>query len=177
MKTLYGGILCLALMLGAGKSMADNKVSFEALPPIENFQINNSKMISSGLPNEAHFSVFKTQGVTTVIDLIPGDRAVEQSMVSDLGLEYHNIQVEWENPTVENFKAYVALMNTARSQPGIVLTHCRKNWRGAVFTYLYRLTQLNQSEAVARQDLDAIWQPNDTWLAFIEKVKAHYQAG
>ncbi|MDC8830280.1 protein tyrosine phosphatase family protein [Alteromonas gilva] len=174
MKNINRYIVCIALLLGAGKTMADSDVSFEALPPLENFQVNNDKMISAGLPNEAHFSVFKAQGVSTVIDLIPGDRKVEETIVSDLGLDYHNIQVEWENPTVANFAAYVAIMDAAKSEPGIVLTHCRKNWRGAVFTYLYRLTQLNEPEAEARRDLDAIWQPNDTWLVFIEKVKAHY---
>ena len=65
-------------------------------------------------------------------------------------------------------------MQQTQGQGERVLTHCRKNWRGAVFTYLYRVTQLDEADAVARQDLATTWQPNDTWQAFIEQVKKAY---
>ena len=90
-------------------------------------------------------------------------------------MDYHNIQVEWENPTVANFVDYVAFMESP-SQQGVTLTHCKLNWRGAVFTYLYRVIRLQEDEAVAREDMLAIWQPNKTWQQFINKVKQHYQA-
>lgn len=90
-------------------------------------------------------------------------------------MDYHNIQVEWENPTVANFIDYVAFMEST-PRPGVTLTHCKLNWRGAVFTYLYRVIRLQEDEAVAREDMLAIWQPNETWQHFIERVKQHYQA-
>jgi hypothetical protein len=43
-----------------------------------------------------------------------------------------------------------------------------------VFTYLYRITQLNEPEETARKDLLAIWRPNATWQDFIDLVIAHY---
>ncbi|WP_137166223.1 protein tyrosine phosphatase family protein [Salinimonas lutimaris] len=145
-----------------------------AIDTIENYQVNSPTMISAGQPAPAHFAAFKAMGVDQVIDLIPGDRRAEQQLVHGLGMEYHNIQVVWDNPTLANFQDYVAVMQQTQGQGERVLTHCRKNWRGAVFTYLYRVTQLGEADAVARQDLATTWQPNETWQAFIEKVKKAY---
>ena len=55
------------------------------------------------------------------------------------------------------------------------LTHCKLNWRGSAFVYLYRVTQLNEADEIARADMDKIWQPDETWQAFIDEVKAAYQ--
>ena len=98
-----------------------------------------------------------------------------RNAAAGLGMDYHNIQVEWENPTVANFVDYVTFMDSP-AQQGVTLTHCKLNWRGAVFTYLYRVIRLQEDEAAAREDMLAIWQPNETWQQFINKVKQHYQA-
>ncbi|RPH19120.1 MAG: hypothetical protein CBB67_009545 [Alteromonadaceae bacterium TMED7] len=170
-----GRTLC-AWLLGSAGFMAFAVGAVEKpLTSLKNYQVNTPQMMSSGLPDAAHFETFKSLGVTRVIDLIPGDRNEEQTLVSDLGMDYHNIQVEWENPTVANFVDYVAFMESP-AQQGVTLTHCKLNWRGAVFTYLYRVIRLQENEAAARQDMLAIWQPNDTWQHFIEKVKQHYQS-
>lgn len=145
------------------------------LADLKNFQANTPKMVSSGLPNKAHFEALEKIGVTTVIDLIPGDRSEELALISDMSFNYHNIPVIWKNPTLDNFKEYVSLMKIADTEPGKTLTHCRLNWRGATFTYLYRVTQLNEDEALAKQDMLSIWQPDDVWQAFIDQVKAEYK--
>ena len=132
-------------------------------------------MISAGLSNQRHFQVLQSMGVNTVIDLIPGDRSKESELMATMGLIYHNIQVDWQNPTLENFQQYVAMMARANKRNGKTLTHCRLNWRGTVFTYLYRVTQLSEAEAMARKDMLAIWQPNDVWQTFINQVMEHYQ--
>lgn len=67
-------------------------------------------------------------------------------------------------------------MSLHRPEEGKVLTHCKLNWRGAVFTYLYRITVLSEDEKTAKQDLLAIWQPNSTWFAFMNKVIEHHNA-
>lgn len=144
------------------------------LSDLKNYQVNTGTMISSGLPSQAHFKIFKEMGITKVVDLIPGERAEESSYVKTLGLAYYNIQVDWENPTVENFSDYVSVMKQDPDTDGITLTHCRLNWRGAVFTYLYRVTQLGESEEIAKRDLLDTWEPNETWKNFIDEVKAQY---
>ncbi|WP_226996532.1 protein tyrosine phosphatase family protein [Thalassotalea crassostreae] len=145
------------------------------LSDLKNFQINTDTMVSSGLPNKKHFQALQNMGVTNVIDLIPGDRTEESMLLKELKLNYHNIAVDWDNPTLENFKKYVALMAKANDNEEMTLTHCKLNWRGATFTYLYRVTQLNESEQLAAKDMLAIWQPNETWQAFIEDVKNEYK--
>ena len=146
------------------------------LESLTNYQVNNDHMVSSGLPSAAHFQLLKDEGVNRVIDLIPGDRLQEQQVVEGLSLDYHNVQVEWENPTLTNFKDYIGYMAQANSADDKVLTHCKLNWRGAVFTYLYRITSLGESELSAKQDLLAIWQPNQTWFAFINTVIDDFNA-
>ncbi len=142
------------------------------LSDLKNYQVNSPKMLSAGLPTQKHFETLKKMGVTKVIDLIPGDRSEEVNLMKELGLSYHNIQVEWENPTIENFNEYVSFMDKYNITEGKTLTHCRLNWRGATFTYLYRVTQLNEPEELAKQDMLEIWQPNETWQAFIDEVIA-----
>ena len=144
------------------------------LADLKNYQVNSSKMLSSGLPNQKHFETLKAMGVTKVIDLIPGDRTAESNLMKDLDLSYHNIQVEWENPTIDNFNEYVSFMQQSNKSEGITLTHCRLNWRGAVFTYLYRVIHLKESENIAETDMLEIWQPDEVWTKFIDKVKAQY---
>lgn len=141
---------------------------------LKNFQVNTPNMLSSGLPNKTQFEILKNRGVTKVIDLIPGDRSEEQELTKALDLAYFNIQVEWQNPTLENFKQYVSAMQQTRNQ-GKTLTHCKLNWRGATFTYLYRVTQLGHSQKEAKKDMLAIWQPNDTWQRFIDDVLTNYK--
>jgi hypothetical protein len=131
-------------------------------------------MISSGLPNQGHFETLKAMGVAKVVDLIPGDRTEQASLMNELSLTYYNIQVEWGNPTIENFREYISTMKQFNQSEGITLTHCRLNWRGAVFTYLYRVTQLKESEELAKQEMLAIWEPNETWQDFIDAVIAKH---
>ena len=40
--------------------------------------------------------------------------------------------------------------------------------RVSVFVYLFRVIYLKEAPEVAFQDLLEIWQPDDTWQAFIE---------
>ena len=146
-----------------------------SLSDLKNFQVNTPKMVSAGMPTPRHFEALKTMGVRTVIDLIPGDRSDEIELMDALEMPYHNISVDWDNPRLENFEQYVTLMNQSLSKEGITLTHCKLNWRGAVFTYLYRTTQLNEPEELAKKDLDAIWRANEVWQAFIDQIKAKYK--
>lgn len=174
-RTWIGALVLLASLTAFFTSAnAIDEVRHKGLEGLKNFQVNTPKMVSAGLPSKKHFETLQSIGVTSVIDLIPGDRNEESTLMNSLNLSYENIQVEWENPTLENFVDYVATMESFSTKNGKVLTHCRLNWRGAVFTYLYRVTQLNESEAIAKKEMLAIWEPNETWQTFIDNVKAHY---
>ncbi|MEP4891725.1 MAG: hypothetical protein ABJV04_17010 [Aliiglaciecola sp.] len=145
------------------------------MPELKNYQVNTPRMVSSGLPTKQQLQQLQKLGLHNVVDLIPGDRTEHQSLIDSIQLNYHNIAVEWENPTLENFQEYVSVMQRFRQNEGVTLTHCRVNMRGSVFTYLYQVTQLHKPEKAARQDMLAIWQPNEIWLSFIDKVLTAYE--
>lgn len=169
MKLLSVALIAISLISSAIQA---NEASFEGL---KNYQENGEKMVSSGLPNKHHFSQFKALGVAQVIDLIPGDRSDEIALMKKLNLNYHNIPVDWHNPTLDDFNQYAQLMTQYSATEGKTLTHCKLNWRGAVFTYLYRITYLEHDDATAKADMMAIWHPNETWQAFIDKVIQQYR--
>lgn len=141
-----------------------------ALQDLQNYQVNSVKMLSAGLPNKKHFTVLKELGVRHVVDLIPGDRSEEKQLVKSLNFNYQNIPVDWHNPRLEDFDAYVVFMNSAMKKEGKVLTHCKLNWRGAVFTYLYRVIEMGDAEELAKTDMLAIWKPEGVWVSFIEEI-------
>ena len=145
-----------------------------SLSTLSNYQQNNAFMMSSGLPEPAHFALLKDKGVTHVIDLIPGDRSDEINSTADVALTYFNVPVDWEAPSLNNFLNYAAFMQRVDTENEKVLTHCKLNWRGASFTYLYRVAVLGESETKAKSDLMAIWHPNPTWYAFMSDVITHF---
>ena len=168
-------IAAVTLLILSMVAKASDTSTTTSLADLKNYQVNNAKMVSAGLPNKQHFEALKTMGVTHVVDLIPDDRTEQMAWMKKLDFQYHNIAVDWQNPTLKNFHDYVSAMQQSEKTRGITLTHCRLNWRGAVFTYLYRVTQLGEAEADAKQDMLAIWTPNDTWQHFINQVLAAYQ--
>jgi len=163
----------LSAIFAAYSNASDNALE-ASLSDLKNFHVDTPNMVSSGMPSQGHFETLKGMGVTQVIDLIPGDRKEGASLMNELNLTYYNIQVEWENPTLKNFREYILIMKQFNKSEGITLTHCRLNWRGAVFTYLYRVTQLKESEELAKQDMLAIWVPNEIWQSFINEVISTY---
>jgi protein tyrosine phosphatase (PTP) superfamily phosphohydrolase (DUF442 family) len=148
----------------------------ETLASLTNLQHNNTFMLSSGLPTQTHLSLLKSEGVNHIIDLIPGDRTNEIQFTSELDLDYFNVPVDWESPSVANFLNYAAYMNKVRQSGGKVLTHCKLNWRGASFTYLYRVAVLSENEESAKADLMKIWHPNPTWHKFMSDVIGYYNS-
>ena len=53
-----------------------------------------------------------------------------------------------------------------------VYVHCVANYRGSVFTFLYRVLVEGVPEEEARQDLESIWDPaeSDAWTELINKA-------
>ena len=169
MKRCLGWLFLMSAVFVVSANQIDS-VQASALQDLQNYQVNSEKMLSAGLPNKKHFTALKELGVRHVVDLIPGDRSEEKQLMKSLQLNYQNIPVDWHNPRLEDFDAYVAFMKRAMNQDGKVLTHCQLNWRGAVFTYLYRVIEMGDSEELAKTDLLAIWKPEGVWVSFIEEV-------
>lgn len=165
-------VFCLCGL--ALNTVAEPKQKDFHLSDLNNFQVNGEFLLSASLPNDAQLAVLAEAGVRHVVDLIPGNRTDEKQTVESLNMRYINIPVDWNNPTLEDFERYKSVLDEAMKNNEMVFTHCKLNWRGSAFTYLYRVTQMKEDEAVARADLDAIWKPNETWREFIANVKASY---
>ena len=93
LKLFFMAMLCVISLA----SDANNDELSAELSDLKNLQINTPIMISAGLPNQRHFQVLQSMGVTTVVDLIPGDRSEHAKLMKAMSLSYHNIQVDWQN--------------------------------------------------------------------------------
>ena len=127
--------------------------------------------LTSGQPNAEQFPLIRAAGCDLVINLayiseqsgLPG----EAELVRGLGMDYIHIPVVWTNPLPTDLEEFFDAMR--RNQGRKVYIHCIRNMRVSAFMFLYRVLCLDQDPAEARQDLEMIWEPNETWRAFIAR--------
>jgi len=139
-----------------------------SLMEIKNYHTVSKQLASSGLLALRDYQYIKQAGFSHVINLIPGDQAEERAHVKSLGLTYEQIEVDWNEPTLDDFESFAALMEKYKGDK--VYVHCQANYRASTFVYLYRVIKLGVAEEVAEKDLIVVWQPSDSWLGFVEKV-------
>jgi uncharacterized protein (TIGR01244 family) len=148
------------------------------LGDIKAVKFNNPQVMTSGLPTEPQFAQLAQAGIKTVINLIPNDNpnalANEQQIVTQLGMNYHNISVDWQNPTQENLAQFFSLMQQNGDAP--VLVHCAANYRASAFYYLYQTSQ-NTAPSMADAltpwgDLQQSFAEYPQWQKLIEDVQA-----
>jgi len=144
---------------------------------IYNFLQLSDSIATAGQPVESHFTDIKAAGYEVVVNLaLPSSTnaiAKEQKIVEDLGMHYVHIPVLWEKPTLDDIERFFDVMQANADKN--IFVHCAMNMRVSAFMYLYRIIHEHINTEVAKQDLQKIWQPNETWQQFIEKVIEHYQ--
>lgn len=127
-------------------------------------------LTTSGQPTPGQLAEIAQLGVRHVINLgmYSHERALpdEARHVALLGMTYTHIPVEFHAPTLADFASFRAAFETARSEA--VHVHCIFNWRVSAFFYKYRRDHLGVDDATARLDMDAIWQPDEVWAAFLK---------
>lgn len=89
----------------------------------------------------------------------------ETATVTELGMAYTHIPVQFHAPTDDDFTRFCATL--AAIEPAPVHVHCILNYRVSAFFYRYRRDILGMPEPRARADLDRIWQPDGVWAAFV----------
>ena len=94
--------------------------------------------------------------------------AYEGNIVTDQGLQFIHIPVQWASPRTAAFAAFAAVMQTFRD--GRTLVHCEVNFRASVFGFLYEVLYEGADVDEAMSLMQSIWVPNDTWEAFIVRV-------
>lgn len=142
------------------------------LENIYNFCKVSDTLGTAGQPLVEEFPAIKDAGYEVVINLADGTSsktvADEPQIVADLGLEYHNIPVAWNNPTQADLEQFFALM--AAKQDKKIFLHCIANYRVSAFTMLYRVIKQGVPLAEAKAFKDTIWKPEDVvpiWDEFI----------
>ncbi|MCL1046531.1 protein tyrosine phosphatase family protein [Shewanella electrodiphila] len=153
------------------------------LADIKAIKINNNQVITAGLPTSSEFETLKQAGVEVVINLIPTNNpnflAEEPELVNDSGMKYENIEVDWQQPTIENVELFFSVMEQNNDKS--ILVHCAANYRASAFYYLYLATQgIDVSGEVLEDtlspwgDLQQSFEKYPQWQALIEQVKQKY---
>ena len=161
-------ILTLVSSIASGHSVEPVK----SLSEIKNFHFVSKDLASSGLLHLDDYQYINDYGFKHVINLIPGGQKDEREKVQSLGLSYQQIEVNWDEPTLQDFETFVEHMKSFGEDK--VYVHCQLNWRASTFVYLYRVTQLGVKESEAKKDLLKVWTPSKTWQGYIEKILFGY---
>ena len=142
------------------------------LEELSNFHQYSPQFASSGQPSTKQLQDVKDAGFERVIYLAfsENESAIddEDGSVTELGMDYIHIPVDWGNPTSSNFYAFAGIMQTGPPQK--TLLHCQVNFRASTFSFLYRVIYLDVDVSDAKEDLNLVWQPNETWRNFIFDV-------
>jgi uncharacterized protein (TIGR01244 family) len=177
---LSTSILMCCFFFSAGVFSAESMANIDTskLGDIKAIKFNNQQVITAGLPTEQQFKQLAQAGIKTVINLIPNDNPHalqnEQQIVTQLGMNYHNISVDWQQPTQENLQQFFSLMEQNGDAP--VLVHCAANYRASAFYYLYQ-TRQNKAPTMAEAltpwgDLQQSFAEYPQWKKLIEDVQA-----
>lgn len=146
------------------------------LADASNYRQYSESFASAGQPSAAQLKDAAELGFERVIYLAFADDHTaidnEDSVVKDLGMEYIHIPVDFGNPTVNDFRIFERVME--RENAPKTLLHCQVNFRASTFGFLYRTIILQVPMLDAKEDLDSVWVPNETWFRFIRSVFDDY---
>jgi uncharacterized protein (TIGR01244 family) len=147
-------------------------MSEESFPKIYNWRAVDSRIGTSGQPTEKQLGEIAAAGYRTVINLALHDDPRysledERGTVEGLGMDYVHIPVQFAAPTDDDLDRFFAAMDA--NQDRKVWMHCAANMRVSAFLGLYRVRRQGWDREKAFELLHGLWEPNDTWSAFIER--------
>ena len=149
--------------------LAALSVAAEDVGEIFNYYEYSDEFASAGQPTAAQLEAVRDAGFERVMYIAFSDQsrslANEDRLVKDLGMEYVHIPVDWEAPTASEFYLFAGAMQ--RSPGKKTLLHCQANYRASAFAFLYRVLFEKVPVAQAKEDMNAVWTPNDTWRELI----------
>jgi protein tyrosine phosphatase (PTP) superfamily phosphohydrolase (DUF442 family) len=141
---------------------------------ILNYRYISDKLATSGQPTAAELELISLAGYKTILNLAPPNAsnalAEEQAIANNLGIDYINIPVVWDSPTMVDFMQFCDVMEAHKDQP--IFVHCAMNMRVSAFMYLYRHLKLGVPDSEARVSMTTVWEPNAIWQQFIETAIA-----
>lgn len=172
MNKLLASLLILTPFL-ACSSYALEEVD-PAVAEIVNFRQYSPTFASSGQPSREQFATIAENGFERVVYIAFTNNtnalADADILVKDLGMEYMQVPVDFNNPLPSDFYAFADSM--ARNTDKKTLLHCQVNFRATAFSFLYRVVFEDVPVAQAKEDMNTVWQPNEVWRDFIFTVMA-----
>jgi len=142
---------------------------------IFNYVKVDDRLSTAGQPTEDQLRDLAADGFTAIINLAPVNPPYtpedEAGLARELGLAYHYIPVDWNNPTDEDFAAFERAMDATAGEKTLI--HCAANFRVTAFYALYAQKHLGWPAERAGAFRDAIWAGSDypVWEAFIARQK------
>ncbi len=137
-----------------------------------NYVVASDRLHTSGQPDSEQLRTLSDRGFDLVINLAtptsPNTVPEEGQLVTQGGIAYVNIPVDWQAPTYEDFVFFSAILNQSRHEQ--VLVHCMVNYRASLFTFLYRTIHEGVAPDDAYQAMAGVWEPRDQWVEFGQMV-------
>jgi protein tyrosine phosphatase (PTP) superfamily phosphohydrolase (DUF442 family) len=165
-------VLIVTIAAAAASSVSADEAQLEK---IRAYLRIDDRLATSGQIQYEQIQAIKDAGFDIVVNLAPAreDRNFEEGFrVTEKGMTYIQIPVDWENPSPRDLELFFDVMKA--SQDRQVYVHCFANMRVSVFVYLYRTLVLGVPEDEALVDLAKIWDPatEPQWARFIERMEA-----
>jgi len=146
----------------------------ETLTEIPNYRAYSPTLSSSGQPSAEQLEAVKEAGFERVIFLAYADSngslPNEDHIVERLGMQFAQVPVDWEAPQASDFYTFAAIIKQAPESRTLV--HCQVNFRASTFSFLYRVLYDGVPVDQAKDDLNSVWVPNETWRALIFRILA-----
>ena len=143
-----------------------------SIESILNYLVVTTDIITGGQPSPGEIIALGEAGYQIVINLAtstsPDAIPEEQELVQAAGMAYVHIPVDWQSPMKSDLLKFFALFEPYREFK--IFVHCSLNMRVSVFIYLFRVIVERQSATDCWQDVLKIWQPNETWLSYINTM-------
>jgi protein tyrosine phosphatase (PTP) superfamily phosphohydrolase (DUF442 family) len=134
-----------------------------------NFQKVSDTLACAGQPREGQLASIAEDGYHVIINLGLADGkyalADEAASVKALGLAYHHIPVQFDNPQLGELQAFIADMQQHNGDK--ILVHCAANYRASAFTGLYLFAEGKLNEEAMQEFIEQVWQPDAVWQQFI----------
>lgn len=125
----------------------------------------NELISTSGQPKIEEFDLIKDEGFEVVINLAlcNASNAIENEdkVVTNLGMSYFHIPVDFENTKPSDLKLFINVMQSLGANK--VWVHCAKNYRVSAFMYVYHKYVLKTPFENIDLSIFNIWNPDKTW--------------
>jgi protein tyrosine phosphatase (PTP) superfamily phosphohydrolase (DUF442 family) len=170
LTTIKTGLWYLATLL---RKIGVVRLESRSVERIFNYVPISDEVSTSGQPSEAELKLIRDAGYGTIVNLAPHNTENslddEHGYVTNLGVNYIHIPVDFKNPTNEDFLRFVQAMDDLKGTK--VWVHCAANMRVSAFIYKYRRDILGEQKEVAINDLKKIWEPFGVWKSFLRKSR------